>query len=219
MKGLLIKDLRITMQYKKLVSLMLLMAVMLTFTQKEEGASFIIAYITMICGTLVLTTISVDEFDKSIAFLMAMPIDRSLYATEKYVFSFGCSLIGCVVSSVFCMVFTKLSVAAIFQQAVLVYLILSLFQMVMIPVQLKFGGEMGRMVLIGIVVGAVLLGTVASKMLGTNQPVAIGKEMLVSFIQKIASFNRWGIVAAVVWITCILISLMISRNIMKKKEF
>lgn len=223
MKGLLMKDLRITLQNKKLIALVLLLAVMLTITQnqKEEGAAFVISYVTMIFGTLVLNTISVDEFDKSIAFLMTMPIDKSLYATEKYIFALGGGLVGCMISSVFCAIAMKFSIVDIVNQAILIYLVLSLFQMVLLPVQLKFGGDVGRMVLIGIVVAFILLCTIASKVMGNHLFMAQTKEGILQLIQKIASLDRWVILGAAVaiWMGCLFSSVVISKNIMKKKEF
>lgn len=220
MKGLLIKDLRITLQNKRLLTVILLLAVMLTFSKGEEGASFVISFITMICGTLVLNTISVDEFDKSIAFLMTMPIDKSLYAVEKYVFAIGSSLAGCMVSSIFCMLFMKFSNVEIICQAIFIFIILSLFQMILLPIQLKFGSEIGRIVLLGMVVCFVLLVTMIGK-IGGDRLIGQIDEIFHQGIQWISSCNRFGIAAilSLIWTGCLWISVTVGKNIMKKKEF
>ena len=60
MKGLLIKDFCIIAKNKKLFGILLFVVVFMFLAQGEGGVSFGIAYITMLFGYLVLTTISTD---------------------------------------------------------------------------------------------------------------------------------------------------------------
>ena len=219
MKGLLIKDLRVTLQNKRLMAVILLMAAMLILSKGEDGASFVISFVTAICGTLVLSTISVDEFDKSIIFLMTMPIDKSLYVVEKYIFALGSSLIGCICSSIFCMIFTKFSMEVVLYQAILILFLLSLFQMIILPIHLKFGCEIGRIVLLGMVVFFVLLASIVRRILETvSEPI---KQGFYQIIQWIFSCNKWilVIIGVILWVGCFFLSVTISKNVMKKKEY
>lgn len=219
MKGLLIKDIRMTLQNKRLLAVILLLAAMLTLSKGEDRASFVISFVTAICGTLVLNTISVDEFDKSIAFLMTMPIDKRLYVVEKYVFALGSSLVGWIGSFIFCMIFTKFSIDVVFYQALLILALLSFFQMIILPIHLKFGGEVGRIVLLGMVVFFVLLAAIVREIEGNiAEPI---KESFYQAVEWLLSCDRGILVliGSVVWIGCFLLSVTISKNIMKKKEY
>lgn len=117
----------------------------------------------MLCGSLVLTTISTDEFDKSTTFIMTLPISKKTYAVEKYVFSFGCSIAGWLVSTVACIFMAGSDTTELIKAAILIYTVVSLFQLVMIPVQLKFGGENGRMALMGIIIVVFSVGFAVEK--------------------------------------------------------
>jgi len=196
---------------------LLFVAVALSIMQEYEGSSFTIAYMTMVCGMLVLNTISVDEFDKSVTFLMTMPIDRTIYAKEKYVFSLVCSLFGWLASTLLCIVLNGSQAKAILIQAAAIFVILSVFQMAILPVQLKFGGEKGRMVLLGIIAFLVLFFIFVKKIGGEIQIDIIFGEM----VHYLNSGNKWifSIGACSIWFICFILSLSISKEIMKKKEF
>ena len=76
MKGLLMKDFCLTFKNRKLIGILLCMIVFVFFLQEDDMEGFIISFVTMLSSTLVLSTISIDEFDKSVMFLMTMPIKR-----------------------------------------------------------------------------------------------------------------------------------------------
>ena len=84
MKGLLIKDIRLLGQQKKLLFLYAVMAIVLGYSM---DSTFLVSYFPMIGVFLVLSTISLDNFDNGMAFLMTLPISGKLYAVEKYVIS------------------------------------------------------------------------------------------------------------------------------------
>lgn len=220
MKGLLIKDWRITLQNGKLVILVLWFGVMMIFLEGADGVNFVVAFATMICGSLVFNTISVDEFDKSIVFLMTMPIDKGIYVAEKYVFAIGNSLIGCIVSSVFCMIFIRVSAVEVVYSAAAIFAGLSLFLIFSLPIQLKFGGEMGRIVLIGVI--ACFAGV---RMLLNKIGDGRAAEQLMGFYSQgvtwLNSCSRLeiAVIVAFIWIGCLWCSIMISKSIMKNKEF
>ena len=220
MKGLLIKDLRLTLQNKRLIAVILLLAVMLTTLKGEDAVSFIVSFATMICGTMVLNTISLDEFDKSVVFLMTMPIERGIYVIEKYIFALGSGLFGCVLSSTFCILFVRFPAFVILQQASMIFLVLSFFLLIILPVQLKFGSDMGRIVLFGIVIFFVLLANLIAKV-GEENFFGQLKEKGNQLFQWILSCDQWVLclIALVLWGGCLFLSIAISKNIIKKKEY
>lgn len=202
--------------------ILLMVAALLLVTQGRENATFLIGYMTMVCGMLVLSTISMDEFDKSCTFLMTLPVDRNTYATEKYVFAFGGSLVGWAVATIPC-VFLQLSAGKeVLLQAVLIFAVISLFQLVMLPIQLKFGGENGRMVLLGMFAFLAILVFIidkVGKIIFASEAEA--EQFLLQAVDRLSSLNNWsiGIAACILWLICFAISLSISQKIMRKKEF
>ncbi|MDE5598408.1 MAG: ABC-2 transporter permease, partial [Lachnospiraceae bacterium] len=74
MKGLLIKDLELVWHNKKLFLIMLV--VMFLAFQNYDGYSFLIGYNTMIFILLILNTMTLDEYYKSMPFMMTLPVKR-----------------------------------------------------------------------------------------------------------------------------------------------
>lgn len=222
MKGLLIKDIKYTWKSKKMVAVFLLVAFILFVTQGIENMSFITGYMTMVFGMLVLSTISSDEYDKCNAFFMTMPVNSDIYAAEKYVFSLGCSLIGWLIAMAFCLAMQWDHGAEVFVQSFAVFLVLTLFQFIMLPTQLKFGGERGRMVLVGMIAVFMILAFSLKKLaLILFQTPEKAEKVMLEIMKWLDSLNGWsiGILAIVMWVICLMISLGISKRIMRGKEF
>ena len=91
MKGLLIKDLLLLKNQKRIAVLMILVSLFLLFSQDNNG--FIISYCTFIAAMLTLNTISYDEFHHGNQFLFTLPFLRKSYAKEKYLLCIGSSLV------------------------------------------------------------------------------------------------------------------------------
>lgn len=222
MKGLLIKDFCIIAKNKKLFGILLFLVVFLFLMQGEGMESFIISYISMLGGSLVLTTISTDEFDKSTTFLMTMPIKPGTYALEKYVFSFGCSMSCWLVSTVVCCLVVDRGAVDIVKAALVMLFVLSLFQLIMIPIQLKFGGENGRMVLMGVFVFVFALVFAIEKLSKTvfasEDAIGLWLQGMVQLFQTMKLFPI--VIALVIGLAiCFLISMRISVGVMEKKEY
>lgn len=221
MKGLLIKDFCLTFKNRKLIGILLFMIIFVFLIQEGNTGEFIISFVTMLGGTLVLSTISTDEFDKSSMFLMTMPIKRSTYALEKYVFSFGCSFIGWVSTTILICIMNPAEALQTLGGAIVVLGVITLFQMLMIPVQLKYGGENGRMVLMGAVIAIMGIAFVSSKLL----KVIFNKEELQVWFQGVLSFiNDMSPVMVIPvvligWSLCLVISARISIRTIEKREY
>lgn len=221
MKGLLIKDFCLTFKNKKLIGVLLFMIVFVYLMQEEDMGGFIISFVTMVGGMLVLSTISTDEFDKSSMFMMTMPIKRSTYALEKYVFSFGCSLSFWGASTIICCIMDSNSAVENVKIAVVLLLILSLFQLLMIPVQLKYGGENGRMVLMGVVIAVLGIAFAISrlgKMFFGEEEAQLWYQGMLRFFDALSPVC---VMPAVVvgWLLCFVISTRISIRAIEKREY
>ena len=217
MKGLLIKDFKLLKMQKNYFFVMIAVAIGMSVLSYD--IAFMLGFLTFAISLFTLSTISYDEFDNGNVFLFTLPISRAGYAVEKYCFA---SLLGigswlfatlCAVA-----VNTLKGIAAFSDIAVVALLILPamfVIQAVMIPFQLKFGGERGRIAVIGMVGLLVVVGIAVvkvSEMLGIDIARAVDRLTAVSM----GAFLLVVIAAALL---LLLISMKISIAIMKRKEF
>ena len=225
MRGLLIKDISLITVNKKMLFIFLGISMMLLATGNGENTTFVVAYCTMLCGMLVLTTISYDEFDHSNAYLMTLPVTRKIYALGKYVFSALAMMIGWGFSTV--VVFLLQMTVFHRQQGALefwascVSILLSMVLLlgVMIPIQLKFGGDNGRMVVLGFL-AVVFFVVFGARLL--FQYLQIDMEVFLENLSgQLSSLSPWfvGSILAVITLVWTSISMVVSIHIVEKKEF
>lgn len=222
MKGLLVKDFCIISKNKKLLGMLLFLALFVFMMPADTVGSFIISYATILGGTLVLSTISIDEFDKSTMFLMTMPIQRKTYALEKYAFSFICSFVCWSVSTAISCIVAGSDAIDVIKIALVLFVVLTLFQFIMIPVQIKFGGENGRMVLMGMVVGILVIGFVAKQGLlavfKSEEALSLWIQGIIKLFDELSTFPLI-IITIIIMAVCFAISAGISIRAMEKREF
>lgn len=131
MKGLLVKDFLLMIKSKKVILFMLFIGII----GGINDISFATGYILMVLAILSLSTISYDEANHGLNTLFTLPITKSDYVKEKYLFSLIITgigfvlvtILGCVSKSGFMETLIILSTALL--------LALSL------PFQLKEGNE------------------------------------------------------------------------------
>ena len=96
MKGLLIKDLKLVLNRKQSLLVLLGVCAMIAFT--AEG-SFIVAYAAGLTGIMGLSTYAYDEHDNSFPFLFSLPVDVKTYVREKILFCFLSDLAGLAIGT------------------------------------------------------------------------------------------------------------------------
>ena len=222
MKGLLAKDFNILLLQKKFLGMILAITVIMLMTMEEP--SFLVAYLTVTCGIMTLSTLSYDEFDHGNTFLFTLPITRKEYVWSKFVLSVlvsGCAWLSATIVSVLVSVIKVegYAVADGIAEAVMTFAVCMLIVFIMIPIQIKYGGEKSRVVIlaiagIGVILGG-LLQVLAERLKGI---VSIDVEAMFRYIDAI---GLPGLVAVAVGIGVIVmaISLVISERIMEKKQF
>ena len=157
MKGLLIKDFKLMKMQKRFFLLILLVGVVITFSSYD--VAFTTGFMASVSSLFSISSISYDEFDNGNAFLFSLPISRRTYAVEKYIFG---AILGCC-AWVLAMI---IAISVGFLKGIhpdtetwfSAFLILSMMFVIlalMLPFQLKFGGERGRIVLL-LVIGGLL---------------------------------------------------------------
>ena len=88
MKGLFVKDIELMKQQKQFFILVVVMEVILNLAG-SGSVSFATGYFTIVTAIFAITTISYDEFDNGLAFLMTLPVTRKQYVVEKYLLGAG----------------------------------------------------------------------------------------------------------------------------------
>lgn len=222
MKGLLIKDMMLIKNKKSILLIIIFMEII--FLKMGEELSFIVGYSAAVLSILIISTISYDEFDNGYGYLFTLPISRSGYVLEKYLL---CVLNVCVLLvfgeaiCAFAPVFNAAAYAdmelefGMLQTALTVLLAAALVQSVIIPMQIKFGAEKSRIVLI-IVMGCAAIGAFCvGHILDTLQLDFSG------MVQWLNQASTSTVVAAVciASIVMLAVSCGLSILIMKKKQF
>lgn len=219
MKGLFVKDLKLLSEQKRLLVCVFLIACMLTRT---NSAVFVANYLMVFCSMLAISTISYDEFDNGNAFLFTLPITKKEYVREKYIFGVAVSAAVCFFTTLGIVGYQNMVIEGYSWKEEMIASVVGIFisgclLSFLIPLQLKFGSEKGRLVLVGIsaIIGIVCLGIAGA-----------AKEMNMDV--DIEELSRWldaihpGVVAAGFLMSALammMISYLISVRVMEKKEF
>ena len=219
MKGLLIKDFKLLKVQKNFFLLILCIAIGIEIFTNSTSSSFIIGFLSFVATLFTLSSISYDEFDNGNAFLFSLPITRKSYVIEKYGFgmilgssfwAFGTLIV--IFKEVITHKYVSIdTVIAAFIILPIVFAVLA----VMLPFQLKFGGEKGRISIICTLVIVFLIGIVITK-------VANAFNINLSFLfHEIATLNSIILILVIIGITffMLFVSYRTSLSIMKKKEF
>lgn len=221
MKGLLIKDFKLMKAQKNFFFVMLAVLVLVAAT--SDDSSFPIGFTAFMGILFTLSSISYDEFDNGNAFLFSLPITRKGYVLEKY--GFGVILgIGSLFLAV-CLLFAVRLVkgqpfhAAGFSEigfTVLTVLALTwVFLSLMLPLQLKFGSEKGRIAILGVFGVAAVLGALASK------AAAFFQISVTAVWDGLSAMGvgMAGVLLLVLSFGILVFSMAVSMAIVKKKEF
>lgn len=141
MKGLLVKDFLLMMKSKKVILFMLFIGII----GGINDISFATGYILMVLAILSLSTISYDEANHGLKTLFTLPISKSDYVKEKYLFSLMITGIG----------FVFVTILGCFSKSGFMETLIILSTA--LPFQLKEGNEKGRIVLFVVVFGCTFL--------------------------------------------------------------
>ena len=216
MRGLLVKDFHLLFQRKQSIVIFIAICILMGFS--SEG-SFVVGYMSFLSAIFALSTISYDDADNGMLFLMTLPVERSTYARSKY-----------VLGALFCVPAWILSVVLMLILSVVrgvpadlgndianavIMLPLCVFVLdLMIPLQLKYGAEKSRIVLFVVWGGLFAIIFIISKAFGNSEAVSA----LVSVLDRIPL----GAVIAALAVLCVVltvISVKCSEKIMAKKTF
>ncbi len=225
MKGLYTKDFRLFWAQK---SYYLMLVVLATGTAFFSGnVAMIFTFLCVVLPMFALSSISYDQFDNGNAFLFSLPITRRSYVLEKYAFALSLEGIALLLSGLLAIVVTTATddgadlVGALSELLVIIPLMGALVLILlsfMIPVNLKYGAEKGRVVLIivvGVIVALVLLVEYLVKTIGGTP---VGLSVLVEKLERMGAGVLVLAALALAAGVCG-VSVAVSLRIFQKKEF
>lgn len=216
MLGLLKKDVRLMMLQKVFFLLIIAMSVLFVSTWESR---FSVGYCTMFCAYFTVTTLSYDEMNHGLSFLLTLPVNRKIYVLEKYLLGFllgvGGWLISMLTTSGYMIATGTMDFSVEYFVERLAYLaVMCAILCVMLPLQLKFGTEKGRLALIVFflcVVGVTKIMDEAEAFRG----LPMGNLQWLADLPMGAATA----IAVVLLIVLAAVSMGVSTHIMEKKEF
>lgn len=211
MKGLFVKDIRMMMGQKKFFCLVFLMAVILNFS---SNSAYVVYYLTFVCSFFAMNSISYDEADNGYPFLFTLPIDRSIYVREKYLFGIVLNvsswLAGMCVGLVFEVVNNNIpSFTENIPAMALMLPVMLIFNSVVFPVLFKFGSEKGRIVMLCVFGIAFFIGYMLSRLANLRKLVHIAN----GYPASVLALSLVAVTVLILTVSC-----AVSVMIMKKKE-
>lgn len=216
MKGLLVKDFRLMKGQKNFY--FIIAAIAIGIAAISDDSSFLLG-LPLVLSLFTLNTISYDEFDNGNAFLFTLPVSRADYVIEKYCFAFliGCSawIFTIFLALVLGLLSVKADVSETMVTAMAVLPAVIVIQAIMIPFQLKFGAEKGRIALLGALGALFMISIVLVK---AAKMLKIDTANFVNHLPMISKSTATAMVL-VILVIILLLSLKASISIMKHKEF
>ena len=214
MKGLFVKDIELMKQQKQFFILVVVMGVILNLA---GSGSFATGYFTFVTAIFAITTISYDEFDNGLAFLMTLPVTRKQYVAEKYLLGAGLTAAAwgiTTITGVICKGVAELQ-GDLSETIIdsLIYIPLALLMLTAsLPLVIHFGAEKGRY--IAMVMWAIIFAVVYILI----KTIGLSADAVDAWLNGL---NRGMVLAGVVLFTVIVYmgSFGIGVRLMEKKEF
>lgn len=217
MMGLLIKDLKLMKNQKNFFILIFVVAIGLVAVEKET--SFIVSYVTFIGSIFTLSTISYDEYDNGNAYLFSLPITRKGYVMEKYGFGLLTGSCAWLLGTALCLGAGHIkgwgSPVEAMMTSLMILPVFLILLAVMLPFQIRFGSEKGRIAMIG------ALGILLLAVLGIVSFVKAWRPDIITAFNRLPALDMGALVAIGLVVAALLFALScrISVSIMNKKEF
>lgn len=218
MKGLFVKDIALIKHNKRLLGIIFLTVLFLLIT--GMNSSFLMGYVPFICCVLTMGTISYDEYENGLPFLFTLPIFRKEYVKEKFFLGLFTGGAGFLVSAATATIMQwietpEMDIMQWFLFCGCFLIFLAIFLALMVPIQIKYGSDKGKIVFLGSILILIALCYLVTKIF---EKFSFDFGGIKEFLSGISEWQFWvaGLVLAVV---VLVVSYFISVRIMEKKEF
>lgn len=217
MSGLLEKDFRLLLHRKQGLIMFIVLAFIMSFS---TSGAFTIAYCCFFVLVLTIGTISYDEFDNGYSFLMTLPVTPKSYVAEKYVLCGLTGLGGWVFSILLNVILNIAKHNPAFSREEFITAIVMLPALCMIlgfmlPIQLKFGAEKSRIVMVAV------LGIIGLAAWGIGDAIEAKKIPVDEYLNKLNQISDVQAIAVLIILAVVIItiSFMASLYIMQHKDY
>ncbi|NBI62060.1 ABC-2 transporter permease [Clostridiales bacterium] len=218
MKALFLKDVHTLKASKALLIVIIGVTVLMAIWGGQEGVSFIVSYVMVLCAVVAVNAMNYDEMDNGYAFLLTLPFSRKQYVLEKYLFSFAIGFCGWLLTMILGAVVASGFGAekswsfhdiwwTLYGGTFAAFLVV---QAVMIPIQLKFGGQKGKIAMFAIIAAGCGITVILRKVPGMEELAEILSE---------ATNAQLGAGSFILVAACLSVSFLCSVKIMERKEF
>lgn len=212
MKGMLIKDIEFMKQQKQFFLMVIVMGIVLNIS---GSVTFSVGYFTILVAVFTNTTMSYDEYDNGMPFLLTLPIGRRQYVAEKYILGAGLTFLAWGIGTVLSLICNEVvkgaeSLEDIMGGAATIPVAI-LMLAVFLPLSIRFGVEKGRYIAIALWI-VVFAGIYAVGKTGIQQ------GEIVAWLDTL----NWKIIfpaSVLIMLAIYLASYKISSICMEKKEF
>lgn len=216
MRGLLVKDFQLLFQRKQTIIIFLAVCLLMGFS---TDGSFVVGYMSFLSAIFAISTISYDEADNGMLFLMTLPVERNTYVRSKYILGAVFCVPAWIFSVVVVIVISLIKGAPVdigntLANAVLMLPLCAFVLDLMVPLQLKYGIEKSRMVMFIVWGGITAVCLLVGKTFGKTEAA---RNLAASFDRIPAA----AVLAALILLCVILtfVSIRSSERIMKNKTF
>lgn len=218
MKGLLIKDFQLLKNQKSFFVVFIAMAVIFLVTDMMSQ-DFLVSYVSFLSIIMMVSSMTYDEFNNGLSYLMTLPTTRKKYVQEKHVFGFILLFIAWVSTFLATTGFylgkgELISLSDWLLSCFMILLCAVIMIQCVLPLQLKFGQNKGNIAM-ALIVG--VLFAIGFIVMSIVKLFDIDLTFLMRMISQIDLFQIIVIMIGVVIIVGF-ISYRISLKIMYKKE-
>lgn len=218
MKGLLIKDFKLLKAQGKFIAIILVLCVL--FLARGQEMFYVFTYASAILTMLAAATITYDQTDNGMGFIFTFPVSREKYVLAKY--TFGMLLAVCLTAAFLAGMLAAGTVSSAPYRAqeyftgvsgILLAAIVSMSAM--IPLQLKFGAEKSRIVMLTIL-GFIGLAVYVARQ--AAEALHIDLTPLIDWIWQAGPMET-AVCIGVLAAGMLVISYMVSVAVMRRKQF
>ncbi len=217
MKGLIIKDFQLLFSNKRILYIVFAIALFSAMMGDGITLTYISSFVAVMLQVSALATISYDNYQHGNTFLMTLPLRRKDYVIEKYIFCSIIAFVGIIFSLILGLLVKmrtnnmKIEIAV----GIVIALVFLIYSFIAIPLELKFGNEVGRA--IPFIIGAVIF-LIAQILIQINDSLF---DSIMNWLNKLENISDITalMIAIVAFVIALAITIPISIKIINKKEF
>lgn len=217
MKGLIIKDFQLLFSNKRILYIVFAIALFSAMMGDGITLTYISSFVAVMLQVSALATISYDNYQHGNTFLKTLPLRRKDYVIEKYIFCSIIAFVGIIFSLILGLLVKmrtnnmKIEIAV----GIVIALVFLIYSFIAIPLELKFGNEVGRT--IPFIIGAVIF-LIAQILIQVNDSLF---DSIMNWLNKLENISDITalMIAIAAFVIALTITIPISIKIINKKEF